>query len=1688
MENDYAEKRLRALERLYLSPNNIPREMFSAETLLDILIVLYDECNTTVMKRDKRVLDFLEVAKPVATRVKNLRLKREDFETLNVIGRGAFGEVAVVQMKATNQVFAMKTLNKWEMVKRAETACYREERDILVFGDKRWITKLHYAFQDSGNLYFVMDYYSGGDLLTLLSKYEDHLPESMMKFYVAEIILAINSIHEMNYVHRDIKPDNVLIDVNGHIKLADFGSCLQIGPDGYVKCSVAVGTPDYISPEILQAMEDGKGQYGKECDWWSLGICCYEMIYGETPFYAESLIETYGQIMDHKSKFKFPDDYEVSDSCKNLLSSLVCDADKRLGKRGLHDFKQHSFFNGIDWNNILDITPPYVPELDGPTDVSNFDIDDLMEAKTQEFSPPPSHNAFTGHQLPFVGFTYTKESQLSDLPENSIMRRDEPDGAPSKSSPVSDNAASLEKKIITLRKEKSELQKKLEDSLSRPRSREPSTSSDKSGAAELTVYKKKLSDVESKLKTSEKERKELDLARKTLEIQNEEFNSKVKELDRSKRLIMKDKDYLENEVTGLREKVSSLQKEAKENKGQEKQNMNEFSDLNDRLAEVRSQKMKLSRLVREKEEEIESAMNKLETSRKDYRTSEKKRHDLAVKLEEAQADQQREAKLRAKADLYCQQLEEELDTTKRPQPTARRESDSDVVKLRSEMDKIKVESEETLSREKKRMTMENNVLKEKLNQSEQTSSTLEQEVKELKDKMNKKMRESVEEENQVLADFKTATLRNKNALQKENDKLSQELETLTQQYERSVDSQRKLEEELRQLADKREAVSHWEEQIKEIIQWVTDEKDARGYLQALASKMSEELDGLKTVGFGGVGNAAAKNWQTRRSQRLDKQELLTLQANLKSEVEAKQNLNQELQKLKSQLNQSERRNDDGHKQLKALREELAKLRKENDQLKSGDGGLNFSFLNFFSSDDSPNLPDLPEEDSDAESEAPSRTSSISFSNRGNSINSQSLPVVDKPVLSNTVNNSSTPVATKVPEQKRSASITSIKDRQHTEAPPPERVIMHRYYPKTFTTPTKCHLCMSIMTGCSRQGVLCEDCSYHCHMRCINDAPMECPVPPQFLTNRPLGIDAKTGRGTAHESFIRVPKPGGVKRGWMRAYGVVCDYKILIYEASGERHANNNLICVLDMKDEEFQVSPALSSDVIHANKRDIPCIFTIKVAGLTSTSPVNNQLVLCDNEQERDKWVGMINELLQLYNKNHGVNRSNTYHSKSLCDTNNIQVFRSMTCAAVVNQDKVVVGTEDGLFSYELGKESITRIDDVKKVLQVEMIPEEQLLVVLSGKRHIRLYMLSVVEGSSFEPIKIPESKGALFFATGSIRLGSCTCLCVGLKKSAILYELNRTKSRHRKIREISFNFMVQWIGIHNNKLFVGHPSGFTISDISKENAPLQKLVSYDDPSLKFMATTQSEAMFAVEVSDDEYLLCFRDLAFYVNSNGKRSRQQEVTWPSPLQHIAFSKPYILAYSERGIDVFDVYTGTWLQTIQIPKAQPMCESGALTLISSPDQQSIAYLQKEDYQELVVQSHQGKRAVAAIYRLKNSKKRISFKTRESLKVEEADLVSKLISGPSNFSHVQHMGPGDGLQILHDIPRVDDKLAIPSALQELSNRTSSLRNPTDPRLRPVSSYQTGAAQLERDGRSPPRSRSMEFDDNLQRENVTS
>uniref|UniRef100_A0A8D8YBQ4 Rho-associated protein kinase let-502 n=1 Tax=Cacopsylla melanoneura TaxID=428564 RepID=A0A8D8YBQ4_9HEMI len=406
MKDEDRKRRLRCLEEKIQDP----RSVINVDCLLDTVQALVADCDHHNVKRMKNVEAFMHRYDQVAREVCKNRMKPEDFELVKVIGRGAFGEVQLVRHISTKRVYAMKLLSKFEMIKRSDSAFFWEERDIMAHANSEWIVQLHFAFQDAKSLYMVMDYMPGGDLVNLMSNYD--VPEKWAKFYCAEVVLALDAIHCLGFVHRDVKPDNMLLDKHGHLKLADFGTCMRMNKDGLIKSDTAVGTPDYISPEVLKS-QDGDGVYGRECDWWSVGVFLYEMLVGDTPFYADSLVGTYSKIMDHQNALKFPSEpgMEISQHAKNLICSFLTDRTKRLGRNGIEEIKSHPFFINDQWtfSNLRECVPPVVPELSGDDDTSNFDDIEKDESPEENFPIP---KAFAGNHLPFVGFTYSGDYQL----------------------------------------------------------------------------------------------------------------------------------------------------------------------------------------------------------------------------------------------------------------------------------------------------------------------------------------------------------------------------------------------------------------------------------------------------------------------------------------------------------------------------------------------------------------------------------------------------------------------------------------------------------------------------------------------------------------------------------------------------------------------------------------------------------------------------------------------------------------------------------------------------------------------------------------------------------------------------------------------------------------------------------------------------------------------------------------------------------------------------------------------------------------------------------------------------------------------------------------------------------------------------------------------------------------------------
>uniref|UniRef100_A0A8C1YZR6 Serine/threonine-protein kinase MRCK alpha n=1 Tax=Cyprinus carpio TaxID=7962 RepID=A0A8C1YZR6_CYPCA len=1563
------EVRLKKLEKLILDgPSQSTGQCFSVETLLDILVCLYDECNNSPLRREKNVLEFLDWAKPFTSKVKQMRLHKEDFEILKVIGRGAFGEVAVVKVKNTDKVFAMKILNKWEMLKRAETACFREERDVLVNGDSQWITTLHYAFQDENNLYLVMDYYVGGDLLTLLSKFEDRLPEDMAKFYLAEMVLAVDSVHQLHYVHRDIKPDNILMDMNGHIRLADFGSCLKLMGDGTVQSSVAVGTPDYISPEILQAMEDGKGKYGPECDWWSLGVCMYEMLYGETPFYAESLVETYGKIMNHKERFQFPLQVtDVSEEAKDLIRRLICSREHRLGQNGIEDFRQHPFFTGIDWDNIRTCEAPYIPEVSSPTDTSNFDVDDDC-LKNCETLPPPSHTAFSGHHLPFVGFTYTSKCTLSD---RGCLRESigppQVDAELQRSLEESLASEAYERRIQRLEQEKTELTRKLQEStqtvqaLQYPDPDAPVNANKeveiRSLKSEINILKKQIAG-ESSL---EQQLEEASTVRRDLE----DSSKVIRSLEKQLKSVTQEKDDLHKELLELAEKVKAQGKELKEAHSQKKMAIEEFSELNEQLSDLRSQKQRLSRQFRDKEEETEGISQKLEALRLEIRKAERMRKELEAQAEEQAAEAQKERKLRERTEQYSRQLEEELEGMKQlkqagpPHAAASSDQQQELMRIRAELDKKNVQYEEELCRRETLHTSELKGLKKELHDAEGQHLTLQKEILMLKDKLEKTRRESQTEREEFEMEQKQKYDRERAHLTDENKKLASEVEKLSSMYEQLSSSHRLLEEEMRELADKKESVAHWEAQITEIIQWVSDEKDARGYLQALATKMTEELEGLRSTSLGARGTDMP--WKMRRFAKLDMSARLELQSALDAEIRAKQSIQDELNKVKASSIATECKLQDSESRNQELLAEIERLRKETEELRLRRGvkhqDSQNSFLAFL------NAP----------------TSALDqFDNQNKSL--------IFPLLCST----------------KEIKSCGFGNKNKGE---PFRMLCN----------THCHCLSFLLTVCN----------FSCHVTCADKAPSVCPVAPD-QTKGKLGIDTQRGIGTAYEGHLRIPKPTGVKKGWQRVLAVVCDFKLFLYELGEGKGAQPGVIVnqVIDMsRDEEFSASSVLESDVIHANKKDIPCIFRVTASQLSASSSQKTCiLILADNEQERSKWVCALNELHRIMRKNKLKERF-VYVPKEAYDST-LPLIKTTQTAAIIDHERVALGNEEGLFVIHVTKDEIVRVGDIKKVHHVELMPTEHLMAVISGRnRQVCLVPMAGLDGREIGKNKVADTKNCQALVSGVVR--NSTCFCLAIKRQISCYEVNKSKSRYCHLVDIQAPGTVQWMALFGQQLCVGYQAGFMRCSLHGD-APPVSLLHPDDPTLAFIRADNLDALCAVEISNKELLLCFSKIAVYVDTHGRRSRQQELMWPAMPTTCCYNAPYLSVYSENAVDVFDVNTMEWIQTIPLKKVRPLNMDGSLNLLGLETVRLIYFRNKTAEGDELVVPEVCDNSRKQMVRSMSNKRRFSFRIPEEERLQQRrDMLkdpekrNKLISNPMNFNHVAHMGPGDGMQILRDLP---------------------------------------------------------------------
>ncbi|VDL63092.1 unnamed protein product [Hymenolepis diminuta] len=411
--------------------------LLSVDGLLDVMFVarnaieyIYDEYETRQIKCHSESLDstlnvldfFLNRVDPLVRKLSTLRMSLKDFELGQVIGRGACGVVRVVQEKTPpHSVFAMKSQYKGSWLYHdPEGSQLLLERTVLAQAtiiDNPWLPHLYYAFQDDQQLHLVMDYEPGGDMYIFLTKAAHLLDSEMIQFYGAEIVEAVHSLHQMGYIHCDIKPENFAIERSGHLKLIDFGSAIRLDSNGECICPTMVGTKEYLSIELMNQRKRGSKdplRVGPGYDYWAIGVFLYELFYNQTPFFDEDDDKMMKNIVNYKTTLRFPSNVDVPETAKDLIRKLICDPSERLTYEGI---VAHPFFQDVDFATIREHAPPYLPPVGKIDDVGNFSgggariRDEALHDITNDVTLSPSraaaHNQSNG--------TPSKVRRLSNL-------------------------------------------------------------------------------------------------------------------------------------------------------------------------------------------------------------------------------------------------------------------------------------------------------------------------------------------------------------------------------------------------------------------------------------------------------------------------------------------------------------------------------------------------------------------------------------------------------------------------------------------------------------------------------------------------------------------------------------------------------------------------------------------------------------------------------------------------------------------------------------------------------------------------------------------------------------------------------------------------------------------------------------------------------------------------------------------------------------------------------------------------------------------------------------------------------------------------------------------------------------------------------------------------------------------------
>ncbi|EGD82511.1 AGC/DMPK/GEK protein kinase [Salpingoeca rosetta] len=1566
------------------------QEILPYELLFDTFLAVHQELKAPQLRKEKNIHDFVTQHEDGVKAAQQVLVTRKDFDTLKIIGRGAFGEVQVVRHKVSKKVYAMKILNKWEMLKRKETACFMEERDVLVFGDRKWITQLHFAFQDEDNLYLVMEYYSGGDILTLLSKFEDRMEEDMVRFYAAEVILAIDSLHRLGYVHRDIKPDNIVLSKNGHIRLADFGSCVKLDDNGLVDSQVAVGTPDYISPEILMSME-GKGKYGREVDWWSLGVCMYEMLCGDTPFYSETLVGTYGKIMDHAVPYG-----KIMDHA-DLIRRLLCDSSKRLGRHGIDDFKKHPFFNGVNWAAIHTEEAPYKPTVTSSTDTSNFDpVEDQPAPSAKR---PATGRTFSGMHLPFVGFSFTsRRTTMAELRRSSSDLLDVT--SPSRklqrnnSLLVSTNQK-LELRVLELERQLQEATggggKNNTDNSSHGSGSDETAASGKKGGIrrsqrpksvhlrsalstdgsqttlELAEAKRKLNEanvrnmrlekemasVKEKLEAAETRADEAEHTAATFKakLATEADNTKTQQeasaaASKEVSKLTLQAQSLESECTELREELEDLQLQHQQLKKSAGSSKEQVLDLEDKLAHAETQIRQLKRTKVELEDKYDNAKELLVLEQRSVKELTAKLHEAgSVSSSTSKEAEQRTAELR-EAEQRIAQLQTKLREQNEAHTASISELEQQLLGAQaaarrhdaSAVQKAVEQAREQHQQEKERLLATNQRL-------QTTVAGLREEVQLAKARSDEQQTVLKQRISQLEADMKESSKLAHAELQRDLDRAVREVDasrTSVKELEASNDALRA------DMQTKEEDITALQAEVER--------------LMVVTETQEQELERLRSQSSAGydVEDTLAELVQQVKEYEDAHAELDRLKAAVEAELQSLKELRLSPKTFLEKHQRQQRRNQ------KVERLELRQLQQERDQ------------------------------------EAQAKNQAL-------------------------------------------AELNALRARQEAEA---QELIAIRSENKALKN--EVNLLAEerdrLQHDAKRRGSLSS--GYTLNVSQQHDAASS----RSSTHNGHTGRDSRISRASYAagqlkelplvEGKLFVPKPAGVRKGWLEAYcrveaGVMRVHALntrlqraesvaaLAPLDSGIALAKRHPIVMVDLIRNRVDVDAVTSADVIHANSRDIPRIFKMTVVE-HGTNLKFTLLFMAHEVKAQTDWLAKFRRYLHAARK--FAPPLDVVSSSRVASSLDCAEIKAVTCAAVIDQQTAIVGGPFGLLLAKLKSRTFVPFADSKRlthVSHVSALPDQNLIVVVYGKTpQVRLFDLKASIRRGDEGTKLPETKGCSLVATGVLK--GQAILAVLIKKTVLVIPVEPTGQPDTP-REVVLPAPATLLTFLDGYLAVAYDSTFTLYDCAKLRP--QTLIAPGFESIEFALPSNAakhglEPRMVLDVTPmrgavRELLLCFNKVGLFVTEIGYPAREKPyIKWSVDATSFLVHEQLLFCIGSSHVEVLDVITGEFVQVVHLPNMRLCNPRQLLFTAQASDSTCLVQLwptEEEPYFNLAYLKKVGHGAGAGVggggktMSTKHTSRRMTFATsgRRASKAPLERLDSSIISTPRDFVHVEHRG---------------------------------------------------------------------------------